>query len=84
MNDNDKSNLFFLLTSSESSIEKWYHAVNKDDHTYALEILKEYGRELSKLDADMDEMTTELMVESYQEGFPEAKMVLDRIMKMGV
>ena len=84
MNDNDKNNLNFLLTSSQQSIKTWYYTVNKDDHRYALELLAEHSRELARMDAELDETTTEFMVDSFQGEYPEASMVIDRIMKMGV
>ena len=47
MNDHDKSNLNFLLTSTSQELEKWYYAVDDEDHDYASEIMAAYSHELS-------------------------------------
>lgn len=42
MNDHDRKNLEFLLTSDNKTLSKWYKTLEMDDIAYALELLDTY------------------------------------------
>ena len=43
MNENDLSNLIFLLEASEETLMDWWKNTTSDDHTYAKELLDRYS-----------------------------------------
>ena len=49
MNQHDKDNLNFLLSSSEEVLKDWYNSVEEDDHIYAKELLQAYSLELQEM-----------------------------------
>jgi len=49
MNQHDKDNLNFLLSSSEEVLKDWYNSVEEDDHIYAQELLQAYSLELQEM-----------------------------------
>jgi hypothetical protein len=46
MNEWDRDNLRFLLTSDKATLDDWYAQCDADDIAYALELLKAYKSEL--------------------------------------
>ena len=46
MNQRDRDNLNFLMTSSDEVLREWYSSANEDDLIYAQELLSEYEMEL--------------------------------------
>lgn len=46
MNQRDRDNLNFLMTSSDEVLREWYSLANEDDLIYAQELLSEYEMEL--------------------------------------
>jgi hypothetical protein len=46
MNQRDRDNLNFLMTSSDEVLREWYASANEDDLIYAQELLSEYEMEL--------------------------------------
>lgn len=46
MNQRDRDNLNFLMTSSDEVLREWYASANEDDLIYAQELLSAYEMEL--------------------------------------
>jgi hypothetical protein len=46
MNEWDRDNLRFLLTSDKATLDEWYAQCDADDIAYALELMKAYKSEL--------------------------------------
>lgn len=46
MNQHDKDNLQFLLNSTPDVLKDWYDSVNRDDHEYAMELIKLHSAEI--------------------------------------
>lgn len=46
MNQRDRDNLNFLMTSSDEVLREWYSLANEYDLIYAQELLSEYEMEL--------------------------------------
>lgn len=46
MNQHDKDNLQFLLTASPAVLKDWYDKVDRDDHEYAIELIKLHTAEI--------------------------------------
>lgn len=47
MNDYDRENLTFLLTSTPEELREWYNTVDENDHEYASELMLRYSEELA-------------------------------------
>lgn len=47
MNADDLENVYFLLNATEDVLRDWYKKTSQDDHKYAVEILKQYGKEIA-------------------------------------
>jgi hypothetical protein len=54
MNDHDKNNLHFLLTSSRATILDWTKTVTDDDMDYAMELLHTYRAELDAMELELE------------------------------
>lgn len=48
MNQHDRDNLNFLMTSSDEVLREWYSSANEDDLSYAEELLSAYEMELDR------------------------------------
>ena len=70
MNDWDRNNLNFILTSMDDAFEKWMMEANADDLSYALELIARHRRELS----DIEEKLTEEITD-----FTEARQIINRV-----
>lgn len=72
MNQHDRDNLMFLLTSSKETLQDWYNKMDEDDLRYAMELLEAYHREL-----DLRNMLAEDFVPTREKDpYPEANAVL--------
>ncbi len=72
MNDHDKENLNFLLTSNPDIIKDWFDSVTEDDHKYAIELLTQFAEEL--------EVKLNLLEEGEIDNFSEANNMLKKFM----
>lgn len=48
MNQHDRDNLNFLMTSSDEVLREWYSSASEDDLLYAQELLSAYEMELDR------------------------------------
>ena len=46
MNQHDKDNLQFLLTATPDVLKNWYDSVDRDDHEYAIELIRLHTAEI--------------------------------------
>jgi hypothetical protein len=46
MNQHDKDNLQFLLTATPDVLKNWYDSVDRDDHEYAIELIRLHTSEI--------------------------------------
>jgi hypothetical protein len=46
MNQHDKDNLQFLLTATPDVLKDWYDSVDRDDHEYAIELIRLHTAEI--------------------------------------
>jgi len=70
MNDWDRNNLNFILSSMDDAFEKWMMEASKDDITYALELIARHKAELLEIeDALFDDITD----------FTEANQIINRV-----
>jgi len=80
MNDWDRDNLNFLLNTKGEDFEAFWAQADEDDRVYAQELLDAYSREL-KFKAEELRIESELMLQEYNGNYPEAKRVIDALMK---
>ena len=80
MNDWDRDNLNFLLNTKGEDFEAFWAQADEDDRVYAQELLDAYSREL-KFKAEELRIESELMLKEYNGNYPEAKRVIDALMK---
>jgi len=80
MNDWDRDNLNFLLNTKGEDFEAFWTQADEDDRVYAQELLDAYSREL-KFKAEELRIESELMLQEYNGNYPEAKRVIDALMK---
>lgn len=71
MNENDLSNLIFLLEASEETLMDWWENTTEDDHDYAKELLDRYSD-------NINEYKIELQLENTD--WFESENILGRIM----
>lgn len=72
MNEEDASNLMFLLHSSQEVLKDWYSKMDTEDHKYASQLLYLFKEAI-------DNQEIELILQKKQE-FNEANLVLKKIM----
>ena len=70
MNDWDRNNLNFILTSMDDAFEKWMMEASTDDLAYAMELVARYRRELSEIEDKLTEEITD---------FTEARQIINRV-----
>ena len=70
MNDWDRNNLNFILTSMDDAFEKWMLEAKTGDIEYALELIARHKREL----ADIEES----LFDDVQD-FTEANLIINRV-----
>ena len=70
MNDWDRNNLNFILTSMDEAFEQWMMEAQPDDLAYALELIARHRRELSDIEAALTEDITD---------FTEANLIINRV-----
>jgi len=71
MNQHDKDNLQFLLTASPDVLKDWYDSVDRDDHEYAIELIRTHTAEIIVHNMEQNDDVTDLS---------EARQVLARFM----
>jgi hypothetical protein len=80
MNQRDRDNLEFLLTSSPAVLKDWYYRMDAEDHQYAKHIMNLYAIELAERESAAIVELKLLTMSS----FPEAECVIDRIRRSAV
>lgn len=70
MNDWDRNNLNFILTSMDDAFEKWMMQASTDDLAYAMELVARHRRELSEIEDKLTEEITD---------FTEARQIINRV-----
>jgi len=70
MNDWDRNNLNFILTSMDDAFERWMQQASTDDIAYAMELVARHRREL----ADIEDKLTEEVTD-----FTEARQIINRV-----
>ena len=71
MNQHDKDNLQFLLTATPDVLKDWYDSVDRDDHEYAIELIRLHTAEIIVHNMEQSDNVTDLF---------EARQVLARFM----
>ena len=70
MNDWDRNNLNFILSSMDDAFEKWMSQASADDLAYALELIATHKRELMDIEhALLDDI----------QDFTEANLIINRV-----
>lgn len=70
MNDWDRNNLNFILTSMDDAFEKWMLEAKTDDIEYALELIARHKRELADIEEKLYDDVTD---------FTEANIIINRV-----
>ena len=70
MNDWDRNNLNFILTSMDTAFEQWMMQASTDDLAYAMELVAKYRSELSEMEA--------ALFDDVQD-FTEANQIINRV-----
>ena len=60
MNQHDKDNLQFLLTATPDVLKDWYDSVDRDDHEYAIELIRMHTAEIIVHNMEQNEDVTDL------------------------
>jgi hypothetical protein len=56
MNDNDMNNILFILNRSQEELEIWWHSMDEEEQEYAMWIIKEYRKELVRMQETYEEL----------------------------
>jgi hypothetical protein len=59
MNDKDMNNIFFILNRTQEQLEEWWNGMDTEDQEYAMWIIKEYRKELDKMQTMYDGLIPE-------------------------
>ena len=70
MNDWDRNNLNFILTSMDDAFEKWMMESKTEDIEYALELIARHKRELANIEEKLYDDVTD---------FTEALAIINRV-----
>ena len=70
MNDWDRNNLNFILTSMDDAFEKWMLEAKTEDIEYALELIARHKRELANIEEKLYDDVTD---------FTEANLIINRV-----
>jgi hypothetical protein len=70
MNDWDRNNLNFILTSMDDAFEKWMMEASPDDISYALELIAQHRNELLEIETQLFDDITD---------FTEARQIINRV-----
>jgi hypothetical protein len=70
MNDWDRNNLNFILTSMDDAFEKWMMESKTEDIEYALELIARHKRELADIEEKLYDDVTD---------FTEALAIINRV-----
>ena len=55
MNDKDMNNILFILNRSHEELEIWWNSMDQEDKEYAMWIIKEYRKELVRMQETYDD-----------------------------
>jgi len=70
MNDWDRNNLNFILTSMDDAFEKWMMEASTDDLAYAMELVARHRREIADIEEKLFDNITD---------FTEARQIINRV-----
>ena len=70
MNDWDRNNLNFILTSMDDAFDKWMQQASTDDLDYAMELVARYRREIADIEEKLFDNITD---------FTEAHQIINRV-----
>jgi hypothetical protein len=70
MNDWDRNNLNFILTSMDDAFDKWMQQASTDDLDYAMELVARYRREIADIEEKLFDNITD---------FTEARQIINRV-----
>jgi len=70
MNDWDRNNLTFILTSMDDAFERWMQQASDDDIKYALELVAQHRTELLEIETKLFDDITD---------FTEARQIINRV-----
>ena len=70
MNDWDRNNLNFILTSMDDAFDRWMVQASTDDVEYALELIAKHKRELANIEEKLFDDVTD---------FTEANIIINRV-----
>jgi len=70
MNDWDRNNLNFILTSMDDAFDKWMMQASDDDIKYALELVAQHRIELLEIETQLFDDITD---------FTEARQIINRV-----
>jgi guanylate kinase len=59
MNDKDMNNIYFILNRSPEQLEAWWNNMDQEDQEYAMWIIKEYKKELARMETVYDDFLSE-------------------------
>jgi cytochrome c peroxidase len=59
MNDKDMNNIYFILNRTPEQLEAWWNSMDEEDKEYAMWIIKEYKKELTRMETIYDDFLTE-------------------------
>lgn len=65
MDENDRSNLEFLLNSSPETLQDWFQEIDEEDLDYALELLKMLQLRIIDICAEKDLSKTKEILSKY-------------------
>jgi len=70
MNDWDRNNLNFILTSMDDAFDKWMQQASTDDLDYAMELVARHRREIADIEEKLFDNITD---------FTEARQIINRV-----
>jgi cytochrome c peroxidase len=59
MNDKDMNNIYFILNRTPEQLEAWWNSMDQEDQEYAMWIIKEYKKELARMETVYDDFLSE-------------------------
>jgi cytochrome c peroxidase len=59
MNDKDMNNIYYILNRTPEQLESWWNTMDQEDQEYAMWIIKEYKKELARMETVYDEFLPE-------------------------
>jgi len=59
MNDKDMDNIYFILNRTTEELAEWWDSMDEEDQEYAMWIIKEYRKELVRMEVMYDNSLAE-------------------------